>query len=62
MAHAYVPFSGKDLDDWLYEAHPVPDCGTCAEQWELRRRALTKRDGWGAFWASQAIRRHPNHR
>ncbi|MET9294637.1 hypothetical protein [Streptomyces sp. NPDC003077] len=56
-----MPFTEKDLDAWLYEARPVAGCRTCEEEWERRRKALAERDGWGAFAASQAIRRHPGH-
>ncbi|MFC7883659.1 hypothetical protein ACFUVV_17545 [Streptomyces sp. NPDC057376] len=48
------------LDDWLYEAHPVAGCPTCAEAVAALKAAKKSGDANARFEAARIVRQHPH--
>lgn len=48
------------LDDWLYEARPVPGCAVCSTAQKALATAKREGDATARFEAARVIRRHPH--
>ncbi|MFE9026194.1 hypothetical protein ACFYOA_08015 [Streptomyces iakyrus] len=49
-----------DLDTWLQEGHPQPECPTCAAFDKLRTEAKERTDYTQVWSAAAEIRAHPH--